>query len=246
VPPALLPVTVSALRHEARRRRAIAQQQSFSFLMPGRPADGFASAPDRTFVISLRNRSDEDLLATMHRQRRQAIRRAERAGIEVGPARQQDFRHVDAWIWQAFAAQGLRGSSYRPGTCERVFAALGGTPGSVFHAARLGGRTVGMAAILATERRAFFWQVAIDPSHRSEHPQALLTWCALRWAREAGMAEFDMVGAPTEGIATYKHRFGAVERHYTVLSTQLAARQVALTMASRMRRGPARRLRRAP
>jgi CelD/BcsL family acetyltransferase involved in cellulose biosynthesis len=136
--------------------------------------------------------------------------------------------------------------SYRTGTWERVFAALGETPGSAFQAVRLGGRTVGMAAILATARRAFFWQVAIDPLHRPEHPQELLTWHALRWARDAGLEELDLVGAPNEGIAEYKRRFGAVERPYTVLSRQAAARQAALTMRSRLRRGPAPRLRRDP
>jgi CelD/BcsL family acetyltransferase involved in cellulose biosynthesis len=245
VPATLLPDTLSALRAEARRRRAVGHQQSFSRLVPSRSDSGFGFATDRSFVTSLSNRSEEDLLAAMDNKRRQAIRRAQRLGYEVGPARRRDFGQVDAWIAEVYAAQGMR-DSYRAGTLERVFAELGDTAGSAFHAARLGGQTVGMAAILATARRAFFWQVAIDPSHRPEHPQELLTWHALRWARDAGLDEFDLVGAPTEGIATYKRRFGAVERHYTVLSRQAAARRAALAVLSRLRPGPAPRLRRDP
>jgi CelD/BcsL family acetyltransferase involved in cellulose biosynthesis len=237
VPAALLPATLSALRREGRRRRALAHQQSFSHLLPG-PASGFASVPDRTLAISLSNRSDEDLLAAMHSKRRWAIRRAQRHGFEVCPAQRRDFRQVDAWISQVYAAQGLR-DSYRAGTCERVFDALGEKRGSLFQAARLDGQTVGMAASLATDRTAFGWQVAIDPSHRSKHPQALLTWSALQWARDAGLAEFDMVGAPHESIAEYKRRFGAVERRYTVLSAQAAVRQAALAMLSRPNSRPA-------
>jgi CelD/BcsL family acetyltransferase involved in cellulose biosynthesis len=245
VPAMLLPATLSALRREASRRRAVGHQQSFPRLMPGGPVSGFASATDRSFVISLSNRSEEDLLAAMHKKRRQAVRHTQRAGFEVGPAQRRDFRHVDAWIGEVYAAQGLR-DSYRTGTCERVFAALGGTPGSAFHAARLAGRTVGLAVILATPRRAFFWQVAIDPAHRSEHPQELLTWRALQWARDAGLEELDLVGTPTKGIAEYKRRFGAAERLYTVLSWQAAARRAALTMRSRMSPRPAPRLTTGP
>jgi CelD/BcsL family acetyltransferase involved in cellulose biosynthesis len=241
VPATLLPDTLSALRAEARRRRAVGHQQSFSGLIPSRSASGFAFATDRSFVIPLSNRSEEDLLAAMDKKRRQAIRRTQRLGYEVGPAQRRDFGHVDAWIGEVYAAQGMR-DSYRAGTWERVFAALGETPGSAFRAVRQGGRTVGMAAILATARRAFFWQVAIDPSHRPEHPQELLTWQALRWAREAGLAELDLVGAPNEGIAEYKRRFGAVERPYTVLCREAAARRAALALLSRLRPGPAPRL----
>jgi CelD/BcsL family acetyltransferase involved in cellulose biosynthesis len=236
VPPGLLPATLSALLAEARRRRAVGHQQSFSCLAPGPPARGFASAADRSFVISLRGRSDEDLLTAMHKKRRQTIRSAQRAGFEVGPAHAPDFRHVDAWIGEVYAAQGLR-DGYRAGTCARVFAALGERPGAAFHAARLGGQTVGVAATLASARRAFYWQVAVDPRHRSRHAADLLAWQALRWARDAGLTEFDLVGAPTEGIATYKQRFGAAERRYTVLSTQAPARRAALTVLARLRAG---------
>jgi hypothetical protein len=86
VPPALLPATLSALRREARRRRAVGHQQSFSYRITDAPLGGFGRATDRSFVIPLSNRSNEDLLAAMHKNRRQEIRRARRAGFEVGPA----------------------------------------------------------------------------------------------------------------------------------------------------------------
>jgi len=231
VPTTLLPATLSALRREGRRRRAIAHQQSFSHLIGDSPDAGFAAAAARTFVISLSGRSDADLLSAMQKKRREEIRRAERAGYEVGPAESQDFQQVDDWIARVYAAQGIR-DTYRRGTCERMFSAMGQGPGSLFHAARLDGQTVGMAATLGAGRTAFGWQVAIDPAHRAKHPQALLTWSALRAARDAGLAEFDLVGSPNEGIAAYKRRFGAVERNYTVLCRQVAVRRAAFTVVS--------------
>jgi CelD/BcsL family acetyltransferase involved in cellulose biosynthesis len=234
VPPALIPATLSALTLEARRRRALNHQQSFSRAIADRPTEGFTSITDRTFVIPLSGRSDEDLMAAMQRGRRQQIHRAQRAGFEVCPAETEDLRLMDVWARQVYAAQGLR-PDYRAGTYERLFGALRNASGSVFQVARLNGRTVAVDILFLTARRAFGWQAAVDPSHQSDHPQALLTWCALLWARDAGAIEFDLTGAPNEGIATYKRRFGALERHYPVLQRQAGLHGTALWVLSRLR-----------
>jgi CelD/BcsL family acetyltransferase involved in cellulose biosynthesis len=234
VPAALLPATLSALRREGRRRRAIAHQQSFSDLIAGGLDGGFVATADRTFVMSLSGRSDADLLAAMQKKRREELRRAQRAGFTVGPAQIQDFRDVDTWLGEVYAAQGLS-NFYGPGACEQVFRALAAAPGCTFQAARLDDRTVGVVVALAMGQRAFGWLVAIDPRYRSDHPQTLLTWHTLLWARDAGVAEFDLVGAPSEGIATYKRRFGADERSYTVLLRQAPLRRAALSVLTRSR-----------
>jgi CelD/BcsL family acetyltransferase involved in cellulose biosynthesis len=234
VPEALLPATLSALHVEARRRRAVCHQQSFSGRTDHGQAGGFTSSTGRTFVIPLSGRSDNDLLSAMQKKRREEIRRAQRAGFEVCPAQIQDFQDVDAWLGQVYAAQGLR-NAYGAGACEQVFRALAGAPGSAFQAARLNNRTVGVVVALATAQRAFGWLVAIDPRYRSYHPQALLTWHMLLWARDAGVTEFDLVGTPNEGIATYKRRFGAHERSYTVLLREAPPHRAALSVLTRSR-----------
>jgi CelD/BcsL family acetyltransferase involved in cellulose biosynthesis len=234
VPDALLPATLSALHVEARRRRAVCHQQSFSGRTDHGQVEGFTSSTDRTLVIPLSGRSDSDLLAAMQKKRREEIRRAQRAGIEIRPAQIEDFHDVDAWLGQVFAVQGLS-STYRAGACEQVFRALASAPGATFLVARLSNRTVGVVVALATAQRAFGWLVAIDPHYRSYHPQALLTWHTLLSARDAGAAEFDLVGAPNEGIATYKRRFGAHERSYTVLLRQAPPHRVALSALTRSR-----------
>jgi CelD/BcsL family acetyltransferase involved in cellulose biosynthesis len=234
VPDALLPATLSALRVEGRRRRAVCHQQSFSGRTDHGQVNDFASSTDRTFVVPLSGRSDSDLLAAMQKKRREEIRRAQRAGFEIGPAQIQDFQHVDAWLGQVFGAQGLS-STYRAGAVEQVFRALTDAPGCCFLVARRDNRTVGVVVALATAQRAFGWLVAIDPRYRSDHPQALLTWRVLQWARDAGVAELDLVGAPNEGIATYKRRFGAHERPYTVLLRQAPPHRAALSALTRSR-----------
>jgi hypothetical protein len=235
VPPELIPATLSALSVKARRLRALNHQQSFARPIPADSANGFTSVTDRTFVIPLDGRSDEELLAAMSSSRRQQISRATRRGFEICPADAADFRLMEAWLRQVFAAQGLR-PEYRPGTYERMFGVLQNAPGSVLHAVRLDGRTVAVDVSFSNGRRAFGWQAAVDPSYRAKHPQVLLVWHRLQWARDTGAVEFDTVGAPNEGIATYKRSFGAVERHYTVLHTQTGPYLMASSALSRLRR----------
>jgi CelD/BcsL family acetyltransferase involved in cellulose biosynthesis len=234
VPEALLPATLSALHVEARRRRAVCHQQSFSGITDHGQVKGFTSSTGRTFVIPLSGRSDSDLLAAMQKKRREEIRRAQRAGFEIRPAQIEDFHDVDEWLGQVYAAQGLS-NTYRAGACEQVFRALADAPGSTFLVARLSNRTVGVVVALATAQRAFGWLVAIDPRYRPYQPQALLTWHTLLSARDAGVAEFDLVGGPNEGIATYKRRFGAQERPYTVLLRQAPPHRLALSALTRYR-----------
>ena len=236
MPPELLPATLSALRLEARRLHALNHQQSFGCVTPAESADGFTSVTDRTFVVPLDGRSDDDLLAAMSKTRRQDLRRAQQGGFEVVPAETADFRHVDDWLSRVYAAQGLA-TAYPAGTFVRVFAALKNAPGSAFYAARLDGVTVAVLSAFTAARRAFGWQVAVDPSHRTNYPQTLLTWRSLLWARDAGAIEFDMVGAPNEGIAAYKRRFGALEGHYTVLRRQAGPYLKANSALSHLRSG---------
>jgi CelD/BcsL family acetyltransferase involved in cellulose biosynthesis len=235
VPAELLPATLSALRLEAARRRAVNHQQSFSEEVVDIPVDGFEGAMDRTFVVPLLDRSDEDLLAAMRNSRRKQILRAQDAGFEICPAVSTDFRLMDVWSKQVYSAQGLP-AAYRVGTYGRIFDDLHDAPGVLFQTARLEGRTVAVQVVFSFAGRAFGWQVAADPSYRALHPQALLAWQALLWARNSGAIELDMVGAPNAGIAVYKSEFGALERRYTVLNKQLAPHRMALSALSRLRR----------
>ena len=233
VPEPLVPATLRALRAEARRRRALNHQQSFCQAIADPGPDGFAAGTERTFVIPLSGRTDEDLLAGMHNGHRWQIRRARRAGIEVHPAQPGDFQLLDTWLGQMYSERGLR-NGYPPGAALRVFQGLGAGSRSFSQAARIGERTVAVQLALADSRQALGWQIGVDPAYRADRPQALLVWRALQHARDLGIGEFDLVGAPNDGIATYKRRFGARERRYTVLRRQASVHRVAYSAAARL------------
>jgi Acetyltransferase (GNAT) domain len=233
VPPELMPATLSALKLEARRLRAINHQQSFAGLIPTDSAAGFTPATDRTFVVPLDGRSDKDLLAAMSASRRQEIRGAMRHGLEICAADAADFRLLEVWLRQVFASQGLR-PDYQPGAFERICGALQDGSGSA-QTARLDGRAVAVEVSISNGRRVFAWLAAADQAYRTKHPRTLLIWRRIQWARDRGAVEFDLVGAPREGIAVYKKTFGAVERHYTVLHRQAGPHRIAISTLSRLR-----------
>jgi len=233
VPADLIPATLSVLRREARRRRALNHQQSFSQKVTNYEAEEFTVSTDRTFVIPLSGRSDEDLLEGMHHTRRRDIRRARRNGLEIGSADPDDFRLMDTWVDQVYTAQGMT-AEYPVGTYERLYRSGHNASGWTFSTARLNGRAIAVLIILSTARRAFAWQIGVDPSYRSKYPQDLLIWHALLRARDTGAIEFDLVGAPNDGIALYKIRFGTLERQYTVLQRQTRSHHIAVTAIPRL------------
>ncbi len=232
VPAALIPATMAALTAEARRRRAIDHYQFFSPDDSPTPADGFRVHVDRTFVIPLRDRSDEDLLKAMNQGRRRELRQAERVGMRVSAAELADFPLMDAWNRQLYAVQGLR-PVFPAGTYERIFTALSGTPGASFYAARVDGRTVGVQVNLEASRRVFAWQYATDKSFKPCSPQSILMWHTAVRARDAGASELDLLGAPNDGIATYKSRWGAEEREYLVMRRPAQSYRLARAAVSR-------------
>jgi CelD/BcsL family acetyltransferase involved in cellulose biosynthesis len=234
VPPELIPATLSALSLRARRLRAINHQQSFAEVVPDGTAGGFTPVTGRTFIVPLAGRSDHDLLASMHSTRRQQISRAQRHGFEVCPAEPADFQLMELWAGQVFAGQGLP-PAYPDGTYAQMFSLLNSAPGSAFHAVRLDGQTVAVDISFISGGRAFGWQGGVNPSCRSKHPQVLLVWHRLQWARSMGAIEFDMVGAPNEGIAQFKRHFGALERPYTVLLRQARPHRIAQSALARLK-----------
>jgi CelD/BcsL family acetyltransferase involved in cellulose biosynthesis len=213
----LLPAVLKLLAAEGRRRGAMHHQQSFVGLLPGDTGGQFNPGTARTFVVPLADRSDDALKAAMTGNGRRFISKARRAGVEICPAERSDFRLMDSWSAAIYARQGVP-PKYPAGAYEQVFDRLGEDAGSHFHSAKLDGRTIAVDMTFSIARRSFAWQVAVDPAHRSAQAQALLIWYHMTAARDRGDTEFDLIGAPTAGIAEYKRNFGAQEQHYTVLS----------------------------
>jgi len=227
VPRPLVGATLDALVGFAKTRRCLNHQQSFA--VEHCPYDGrFEHRSDRTFVIDVR-RTDEELRRAMHRKVRLQVRRAEDFGFEVAASTPEDLQLMEEWASGLFSARGMTWP-YGLGVCGAVSSALGKSRYSLFESARYEGRLVAASIFLATRTTAFGWQIAVDPAFKARYPQALLIWRAAQWARGLELAQLDLVGAPTNGIAEYKSRWGAEERRFSVMRMQ--ARTYRLAAAS--------------
>ena len=238
VPAALLPDVLRLLVGWERQRRTVRSQQVLMSTVEC--TDGYAAHRDRTFVVDLRGQDEESLLRNVDAKRRAKIRRARAAGVEIRPATGAEIRELlPAWSAATFAAQGLP-APYPPAAYSAVWSEFADRSDARFSAAVIDGATVCVQVSFAGAPRAVAWAMAGAGTKVASFAQPLLYWDTILWAYGLGCAEFDLVGAPTEGVAAYKRDWGARETHYSVLRRQAAAHRVALRLGGVVRPGAGR------
>ena len=235
VPAALLPDVLPLLASWERQRRTVRSQQVLMSTVEH--GDGYAARRDRTFVIDLRGRDEESLLQNVNAKRRAKIRRARAGGVEVRPATAAEISDLlPAWSASTFAAQGLP-EPYPASAYSAVWSAFADCQDARFSTAVADGAPVCVQVSFAGAPRAVAWAMAGAGTKAASFAQPLLYWDTIAWAHGRGCAEFDLVGAPTEGVAAYKRDWGARETHYSVLRRQAAAHRVALRLGGVVRPG---------
>jgi CelD/BcsL family acetyltransferase involved in cellulose biosynthesis len=241
VPAGNLAATLAALRQLERRRACVRSQHVLPGLYEGATGgpDGgslarYTASVDRTFVIPLEGRSDDELLQGMSSRRRASMRRAERNGVIVRTATRREVLDVMPRLsGRTFEQQGL--PDPYPASCLRaVWDGLRDNPDVLWQAAEVSGRLVAVQVSLAGAPTGLGWIVGREQDQDGSDAFATMLWHTLRWARDRGCTEFDLVGAPTEGIANYKRGLGGVERRYTVFRRQARAHRTAVRLLQRL------------
>jgi CelD/BcsL family acetyltransferase involved in cellulose biosynthesis len=172
---------------------------------------------DRTFVVNLKGQDEDSLLRGVEPKRRAKIRRAATHGVVVRPATADDVhRLLPAWSQATFAAQGLP-APYPAAGYATVWTRFRDSPDARFSTAVLDGEPVCVQVSFTGAPRAVAWVMANAGTPQASLAQPLLYWDTIIWALHQGCAEFDLVGAPTDGVARYKRDWGAYEEHYSVL-----------------------------
>jgi CelD/BcsL family acetyltransferase involved in cellulose biosynthesis len=233
VPPDALAPTLAALVRHERRVRSVRSQ---NVLLTYRPETfpGYTSSVDRTFVVPLEGRSDDDLLHGMSSRRRSAIRRADRNGLRVREATEREVTQLLPRLsHRTFEQQGLP-APYSPECYRLTWERLSGNPDVLFQAADVNGEPAVVQISLAGSGTGLAWVVGREQDQAGSDAYASMMWRTMCWARERGCREFDLVGAPTEGIANYKRGLGAQERQYTVLRRQARAHRAAVSLLHRL------------
>jgi hypothetical protein len=188
------------------------------FNVPLLQAEGYDVRMDTTMVVPLTGHDEQALFARMDPKRRWQIRRAQRAGVMVRPATEQEIcSDLNHMLREVFTRQNLP-PPYPEGAAALVWEHYHSDHRAHLTTASYQGEPVAISITLADQKRAYSWQVSGYTRFRHLHAPALLYWDAIRWALERGYQAFDLVGNPHPGIADYKLQFGAHELPYPVAS----------------------------
>ncbi len=188
-------------------------------------AAGYTLASDTTMELPLAGREEEELWAAMKYQRRQNIRKAQRAGVAVGSATREDMAvHLPAIMEGVFAPRD-QAPPYPAAAPTLVWERYHNDPSVHMAAARYEDATAAVLVTLIDGVHAYMWMGGGQSCYRHVNPNALLYWDAICWARARGCRAIDMVATPDDGIARFKSGFGCTERPY-VLAMRETSRAV--------------------
>jgi len=228
---ALAPTLAALARHEWRQRSVRSQHVLLTRRDEAFP--GYATSEDRTFVVPLAGRTDDDLLAGLNPRRRGDVRRAGRLGVHLRAATEHEVTELLPRLSGAtFTRQGLP-APYPAPFLRHVWDRLHGHPDVLFQTAAGPDGPVAVQISLAGGT-GLGWIAGRSDDPVANGGFAAMVLGTLSWARDRGCHEFDLVGAPTEGIAAYKRDLGATERRYTVLRHQALVHRAAVTVLSRL------------
>lgn len=154
--------------------------------------------------------AEEELLAGLRKSTRYEVRRAERVGVSVEPAKKADEAEEFLRLYSRLG--GRKGFvTDSPGHVRCVIQWLMSEPSrGVLMLARDRGSIAGGAVIVRSGKRCWYVWGANDEHDRFSTGQ-LLQWQAMLWAKSQGCAEYDFGGytpGATSGPAWFKEGFG--------------------------------------
>lgn len=180
-----------------------------------RPAPGAPWMHTATFRVDLA-RPEDAVLAGMEGRTRSAIRKAGRAGIRIDASNGADsFRTFYAMHRDTGARNAFRVISEK--RMHALWEESGkGNWGRVFISRAPGGEALSAALVLAAGSRCHYLFGASAPGCRQWHPNELLHWEVMKWARARGCRVYDLEGVagrlsrghPLWGNYLFKRGFG--------------------------------------
>ncbi len=145
---------------------------------------------------------------------RRAIRKAERAQIEVRPL--EEVSHLPAFL--ALYEQSMQRWGLRRGFPTRLFELLWAKPGARYWGAFSKGRLVAAALVLAHGTHQYYWLGVMDEAAQQLRPNNLLFSRLLDQACQSGVETFDMGNSEgLIGVFNFKKSFGPQVLKYAQL-----------------------------
>ena len=164
---------------------------------------GLSFSPFRGYEIDLAQ-SDEALFARMTSACRRCIRKAEREGVCIEEAGDDQFADdYYAQLKDVFAKQG-RTPTYPLSHVQALVKHLGATGRLLMLRARdPEGRCIATGIFPAMNDTMYFWGGASWRAHQILRPNEALQWHAMRYWKSRGVARYDMGGG-----GSYKEKYG--------------------------------------
>jgi CelD/BcsL family acetyltransferase involved in cellulose biosynthesis len=141
---------------------------------------------------------------------RTAVRRAEKAGVNVRRVTEADrgsMTRYFALVQQVFAQQG-RSPPNGPALFHELWQRVRPLGLVSLAMAQIDGEDVAGALLAHDDRRVYYLDGASDRAFRNVNPTNLVLWKALEWAVASGKREFDFVGSDIPRLARFKASFG--------------------------------------
>lgn len=159
-------------------------------------------------VVPTGGLDDDALAGLLSRSQRLKVKQALQKGLQAAPATRDDIARLTPWVTDTFTRQGLP-PRWQPGSHLRLYDALTDTSACVATAVRRDGRLLAVSMDMYLGGRMIGWEMGMTDEGRSAGASIVLHAANMRRARDLGAEEFDMLGAPTPGIARYKRSLGA-------------------------------------
>jgi len=229
--PALLSELVAAIKKEARLRRMdflrFSQLEKKSELRQRQLRElGFRPAPmhmhaEMVWLLSL-DQDESKLLADMRKSTRQAIAKAQKAGVIVRSS--SDIHDLE--LFERLYSDTARRQQFVPFSEEYLqaeFTIFSSADKARVYSAEYQGRVVSGALILYTDTEAFYHQGASLPDQATFGASHLLQWTIIRDARLRGCTFYNFWGVvppekhdhPWSGLSLFKRGFGGFSEEYT-------------------------------
>jgi CelD/BcsL family acetyltransferase involved in cellulose biosynthesis len=159
-------------------------------------------------IVPTAGKDDDEQLGMLSRQQRGKVRRAVDQGLVAGPATRDEVAQLTGWVQSTFARQGLP-PRWPAGAHQSIYDALVPTGACTATAVRRNGTLLAVSLDMVLGDLMIGWEMGMSDEGRSAGASLILHTANMRRARDLGVSEFDMLGAPTPGIAHYKRSLGA-------------------------------------
>lgn len=156
-----------------------------------------------TYIIDLKNRSDDDIIAQMNKTRKSQIKNGHKKGLEVERCR--DYSIIEKLIAQTFSRQKM---GYQDKLVEKVLHQYAKGHNSFAFITRLHENPVAGCFCVHDHHRAYYLLGGFDHHNTLAAAGPMTMFACIRHARDLGLEQFDFEGSCVPGIERYFRSFG--------------------------------------